>query len=175
MSSFRVRPPTWLLLGMALGACRHHSDAVSLAPSTSVWPRDEHCWWTAVRTTLPVDTVGRRFSDAFATVGLTGVVSRRVGDTVLVRGGPTELAAAHPRATYASRLVAYRHGDSTRFRWYWSITPLADQRKTSPDSASVAGRGIGFCGEIGKLVAIHGWAPREPTGEDSIPVWRRLP
>jgi hypothetical protein len=141
----------------------------------AAWPRDEYCWWTAIHTALPVDTVGGRFTRAFASVGLTGVVSKRIGDTVLVRGGPTELANPKGRALYASRAVAYQSGDSTRFRWYWSITPRADDLTTVADSLSANGRGIGFCGQIGKVVAISGMAPHDPTADDSTAVWRRVP
>jgi hypothetical protein len=163
-----------MLLGMLVGACRHHPETASLSPSSSVWPGDEYCWWTAVSTTLPLDSVGGRFARAYSTLGLTSVVSSKLGDTVLVRAGPTERAATLP-GRYASRMVAFQQGDSTRFRWYWSIVPLADQLVPSSASAPVGGRGIGFCGEIGKLVAIHGWGPRVPTGVDSLAVWQRRP
>jgi len=168
MSWCRVRP--WamvMLLGMLVGACRHHSETVSPSPSSSVWPGDEYCWWTAVSTTLPLDSVGGRFARAYSTLGLTSVVSSKLGDTVLVRAGPTERAATLP-GHYASRMVAFQQGDSTRFRWYWSIVPLADQLVTG--SASIP-----FCGEIGKLVAIQGWGPRVPTSVDSLAVWQRRP
>jgi hypothetical protein len=161
-----------LILGIAVGACRSRPVVASVSPD--VWPPDDYCWWTNVRTTLPLDTVGRRFSGAFASLGLAPVVSRRLGDTVLVRGGPTALDITG-RARYASRMVAYQVGDSTRFRWYWSIMPLADRAMTAAESASVGGRGIGFCGEIGKAVAIHGIGAREPTRDDSLAVWRRVP
>jgi hypothetical protein len=121
---------------------------------------------------MPVDSVGRRFARAYSTLGLGSVVSAKFGDTVLVRGGPAE-RAAHLPARYASRMVAYQQADSTRFRWYWSIVPLGGQLPT--DGESVDGRGIGFCGEIGKLVAIHGWGPRVPTAADSLAVWQRRP
>jgi hypothetical protein len=119
--------------------------------------------------------VGARFTRAFRAVGLTDVVSRRIGDTVLVRGGPTELPNPNGRALYASRAVAYQSGDSTRFRWYRSITPRADDTTTVADSLTAHGRGIGFCGQIGKVVAISGVAPHDPTPDDSIPVWGRVP
>jgi hypothetical protein len=124
---------------------------------------------------MPVDTVGGRFTRAFASVGLTDVVSQRIGDTVLVRGGPTELANPKHRALYASRAVAYQSGDSTRLRWYWSITPRAGDVETLADSLTASGRGIGFCGEIGKAVAISGMTTHEPTADDSIAVWNRVP
>jgi hypothetical protein len=171
---FSPRPLVALLIvGIALTGCRSRPAVASISPN--VWPHDEHCWWTNVRTTLPLDSVSLRFSGAFASLGLAPVVSRRVGDTVLVRGGPTALNRTTGRARYASRMVAYQVGDSTRFRWYWSINPLADSETTPAESASVAGRGIGLCGEIGKAVAIHGFGAREPTREDSLAVWRRVP
>jgi hypothetical protein len=163
-----------LLVGVMVGACRLHPETASPVPASSVWPKDEYCWWTAVSTTLPVDSVASRFARAYSTLGLGSVVSSRVGDTVLVRAGPTALAATLP-GRYASRMVAFQHGDSTRFRWYWSIVPLADQLMTDSASTPMGGRGIGFCGEIGKIVAIHGWGPRGPSGADSIAVWQRRP
>jgi hypothetical protein len=165
---------TFLLVVVAASACRHRTET-SLAPSPMVWPRDEHCWWIALRTTLPADSVARRFSQAFASLGLAEVVSARVGDTLLVRGGPTELRGAHAPGVYASRMVAYVHGDSTRFRWYASITPLVDQTPASADSNPGGSAHIPFCGDIGKAVAIQGWAPRDPTADDSISVWTRVP
>jgi hypothetical protein len=161
-----------LILGIALGACRSRPAP---SPAPNVWPHDEYCWWTNVRTTLPLDSVGQRFSSAFTSLGLAPVVSRRLGDTVLVRGGPTPRTRSTGRARYASRMVAYQVGDSTRFRWYWSIAPLDNAAMTAADSASAGGRGIGFCGDVGKAVAIHGIGSREPTSDDSLAVWRRVP
>jgi hypothetical protein len=128
----------------------------------------------AVRTALPVDSVGARFARAYASVGLTDVRSRRVGDTVLVRGGPTELSDPQGAARFASRAVAYQVGDSTRFRWYSSITPRAEGI-ASADSSGVSGRRIGFCGQVGKAVAISGMTTHDPTADDSIAVWDRVP
>jgi hypothetical protein len=126
-----------------------------------------------IRTPLPVDTVGGRFTRAFASIGLTDITSRRIGDTVLVRGGPTELAGASGRALYASRAVAYQHGDSTRLRWYTSVAPRADG--ATADSSNLGARTIPFCGQIGKAVAISGFMTHDPTAEDSIAVWDRVP
>jgi hypothetical protein len=162
-----------LILGIAPSACRSRPAVASVSPDA--WPQDEHCWWTNVRTTLPLDTVGQRFSAAFASLGLAPVVSRRLGDTVLVRGGPTGLSRATGRARYASRMVAYQVGDSTRFRWYWSMAPIASTGTTAADSAFMGGAGIGFCGDIGKAVAIHGIGARAPTRDDSVAVWQRVP
>jgi hypothetical protein len=175
-SSFSLRRSSaCAAIALMLLACRHHVEAARGDPLPPAWPGDSHCWWTAVRTSLPVDSVGHRFSRAFASLGLGDVTATRIGDTVLVRGGPTELGGTDQRAQYASRMVAYQRRDSTSFRWYWSITPVAGGRATSEDSASVTGRGIGFCGDIGKKVSIQGWASREPTHDDSLAVWGRLP
>jgi hypothetical protein len=165
-----------LLLAVAVGgACRHRPELVAQAPSPALWSRDEYCWWTAMRTALPVDSVGNRFSKGFALLGLTEVVSARAGDTVLVRGGPTELHGAHAPGLYAARMVAYAHGDSTRFRWYWSIAPLTARGRAAADSDLAGSSGLPFCHEIGKAVAIQAWAPRDPTAGDSISVWSRVP
>ena len=163
-----------LLLGsVALGACRHRA-AVSPTPTLAASPPDEYCWWTSIHTALPVDTVGGRFTRAFAAVGLTHIVSRRVGDTVLVRGGPTELTDSGGRAVYAGRAVAYQLGDSTRLRWYSSIAPRSADATTS-DSSEAGARHLGFCGRIGKAITISGMTTRDPTAADSIAVWERVP
>jgi hypothetical protein len=163
-----------LLAGAAFISCRRQTAPVPPAPAVAQWPHDEHCWWTSIHTALPVDTVGGRFARAFSSVGLTGIVSQRIGDTVLVRGGPTELLDAKGRALYASRAVAYQLGDSTRFRWYLSVAPRADGAG-SVDSSNRGDRSIPFCGQIGKAVAISGMMTRDPTADDSIAVWDRVP
>lgn len=173
--SRRVTSTALLLLSGAVGtACRHQSAAAPPTPAVAAWPPDEYCWWNSIHTALPVDSVGARFTRALAAAGLTDIVSRRIGDTVLVRGGPTELADARGRAVFASRAVAYQLGDSTRFRWYSSITP-GPAAAASADSSVASGRLIGFCGQVGKGVAISGMTTRDPTAADSIPVWNRVP
>lgn len=176
MSSFRIaRTTAWLMFVIAVVACRPRSKPTLLEAVPSAWPRDEYCWWTSVSTPLPADSVSHRFSQAFASVGLTAIRSRRLGDTVLVRGGPTELSGARYRAVYASRMVAYQRDDTTRFRWYWSISPLVEPGATVAESTSLFGGGIAFCGEIGRVVAIKGLGKPQPTSEDSIAVWGRVP
>ena len=172
-TSFTLRQTAMILmLGAAASACRSRPPAVAVSPEA--WSHDEYCWWTNVRTTLPLDTVGQRFAAAYGSLGLLPILSRRVGDTVVVRGGPTEMSRSTGRARYASRMVAYQTGDSTRFRWYWSIDPLATRGDVVAETATSGGEGIAFCGEIGKAVAIHGVAAHEPTRDDSIAVWNRI-
>jgi hypothetical protein len=174
MSWCRMRPwAALMLLGMMAGACRRRPEVMAPVPLTNAWPKDDYCWWTAVSATLPVDSVGVRFFRAYSTLGLASVKSSKVGDTVLVRAGPTDRGGPLP-GRYASRMVAFQRGDSTSFRWYWSIVPSGDLLASASPS-TLGGHGIGFCGEIGKLVAIHGWGPREPTAADSLAVWQRLP
>ena len=170
MPSRPIRLAAALLTSWAV-ACTRHVEPVQ--PVQAPWPSDEHCWWVALRTTLPVDSVGARFTRAYTTLGLVPVRSTRVGDTVLVRGGPTPFSSGRTPGRYASRLVAFQQGDSARFRWYWAIQPL--DGGPAADTTAQAGRGIGFCGEIGKLVAIQGWAPRDPSHDDSLDVWKRVP
>jgi hypothetical protein len=172
MSSLRLGSFVTLLVGTLILGCRHQPVATAASPLP--WPKDEYCWWTAVGTTTPLDSVAARFEHAYEILGLRPVVSNRIGDTVLVRGGPSDRGAPSPDR-FASRMVAFQNGDSTRFRWYWSIVPPVDQLASTTPTTSPGGRGIGFCGEIGKLVAIKGWAPRDPTAADSIPVWQRIP
>jgi hypothetical protein len=70
-------------------------------------------------------------------------------------------------------VVAYRHGDTTRFRHF--IAARLPAQATPDDSARLSSRRIGLCGELGRLSATHGTAPREPNGEETLDVWTRRP
>ena len=152
-----------MLAALAGAGCRRKPAAAAPTPA----PLDEeYCWWAVLRTTLPPDTVAARFERAFAAVGLTGGGWTRQGDTAWAHAGPT---AGQPGAPYASRAVAYRRGDSTHFRYYVGI---AAARLAPPDSAPTL---IPLCGRIARAAAVPTSTPASPTGEESLPVWRRRP
>lgn len=103
-------------------------------------------------------------------------------DTAWAQGGPTALVGPDRGATvYAARVVAYRRGDTTFFRPFASVAAFAsrpgDARADAApaEGASLEGRLIAFCGEIGRASQTHGAAPREEERDDSLPVWRRRP
>ena len=149
------------------GGCRPPARS---APIPTQGPED-YCWWTVMRTTLPPDSVAARFERAFVVTGLTEATWARLADTAWAHAGPTPLGG--PPATISeSRVVAYRHGDTTRFRHFVTISPPQGQ---SADTINLAGRYIGLCGQILRAAAVRPSAPREPTGEETLAVWRRRP
>lgn len=137
--------------------------------------QEDHCWWAVLRSPLPTDTVAIRFLRAFTTVGLTDATWTRSVDTAWARAGPTQLGDRHGGATYSSRAVAYRRGDSTHFRHYVAIALSPDRRVAALDTISTGARQIGFCGEIARAAAIPTSVPRSPTGEETLTVWTRTP
>ena len=159
-----------ILVGALSAGCRHDPVVVASAPA----PLDEHhCWFAVAQSPLPADSVAAHFQRAFATLGLTGASWARSADTAWAHAGPTPLERGSGRTTYASRVVAYWHGDSTHFRWYVAM-PRAGESQ-SADTASRSGDMIGFCGDISRAAAVHGLAPQWPNGEDTLPVWRARP
>jgi len=70
--------------------------------------------------------------------------------------------------------VAYRGpGDTTRFRYFNGFGAPAGGWARASDTVNAGAQRIGFCGEIGRAAHIQATAPRDPTSEDSLPVWRR--
>jgi hypothetical protein len=157
------RSTTAVVLVAALsGACRQPVVLPQAAPTQAT---EEHCWWAVLRTTLPPDSVAIRFQRGFNAVGLTDAMWTSSADTSWARGGPTSIAGA----TYQSRAVAYRRGDSTHFRHFVTVVPQPS------DTVSVGGRHIAMCGGIARATAIPTSVPREPTGEETLRVWSRKP
>lgn len=144
-----------LAAGLSLGGCHRAPPKAAAAP---VALTEDHCWWAVYRAAQPVDTVAARFGRAFGAVGLAPVRAFRLGDTVRVDAGPSPLASADGRVVGA-RLVAYQAGDSTHFRTYVSMRDSA---------GSVT---IPLCGRISGAAAVGAIAPREPDGEEKLPVW----
>lgn len=122
---------------------------------------DEHyCWWAVLRSGLPPDSVAAHFERAYTAPGLAGVRRSRLADTAWVHTTPVMLDGT----LRASRVVAYRRGDSTHFRHF-----VGEQ-----ETAGAAGP-LALCVRIAQAVAIRWSAPREPTGEESLAVWSRVP
>lgn len=182
-----MRHSSWSVAALAtvlpiLGASCHHQTVGAVpapAPAT-----EGYCWWSVFRTTLPADTVAVRFGRAFTALGLSGATWAQRADTTWAHAGPTRLDGAWGGGTYAARMVAYRNGDSTHFRHFVAVTPppqgwAAPRDSVTADgrhlSLSPAGNPIGFCGALGRAARVHGTAPREPSGEESLDVWRRRP
>lgn len=163
--------PVLAMVAAAVSAgCRRPPHAAPTPASTN---DESYCWHAVFHTALPPDTVAAHFARAFTHVGLTHATWSRQADTAWAYGGPTVLGGPRGGATYAARVVAYRHGDTTRFRHYVSITPPTRGWSPSPDTASAGSLSslIGLCGELGAAAAVHGTAPQWPNGEERLPVW----
>jgi hypothetical protein len=144
-----------MLLWIGTG-CRHQVATVVTSASLS----EEYCWWAVMRSPLIQDSVADHFAKAFAVAGMVGIERKRLGDTSWVS---TMLSPIAPGASrlYSSRVVAYQSGDSTHFRQFVSVARDINA--------------IGLCGELARSAAVHAIAPREPTGEEKLPVWTRVP
>ncbi len=151
-----------MLLGVVLSSgCRHRATPAP-APAPAKW---EYCWWTVLVTTLPLDSVATRFERAFLATGHTGVNRMRIADTAWTLAGLAPIDSV-TRATYSARAVAFRQGDTTRFRYYVAVSPPTD---------SAANR-IALCGTIARAAAIPTMTyRRDPNADDSLAVWNRVP
>ncbi|MEP6691755.1 MAG: hypothetical protein ABJD07_11410 [Gemmatimonadaceae bacterium] len=140
-------------------------------PATSKW---EHCWWTVLATLLPPDTVASRFQRAFVAMGQTGATRKHSADTASAHGGPAPLDSLYGGAILESRAVAFRQGDTTRFRYFVAITPpvvAQSAPRTVPAPSHIA-----VCGAIAKAAAVPTLMyRRSPNADDSLPVWTRIP
>ena len=101
-------------------------------------------------------------------MGFKDVVSKRIADSAWVHAGPTALPSMRA-ATYETRVVAYWDGSSTHFRQFVSVTP------NLTDSVSVGQLTIPFCGASGSAAAVQAIVPQNPTGEESLKLWTRMP
>lgn len=150
-------------MGVAMSglACAHPTPRTAPAPERLP---EEHCWWAVMRSTLPHDSVAARFARAFTAAGLPQVAVQRAGDTTWVTTGTAPLPAglqpnASPTARYATRVVTYQRGDSTRWRQFVGHTPGVNV--------------IGACAQLQKGAAVGALALSEPDGEETLPVWQR--
>src|SRR5574341_2180362 len=138
-------------------------------PSTAMHgsPREDHCWWAVLRSSRPADSVAARFVRAYIDAGFNAVDFKRKADTTWVTAAPTDFASQ--RARIASRAVAYWHGDSTHFRYFVSVTQLDH----GPDSLDKSRILLDMCARVARAAAIGWSAPKSPTGEESLDVWKR--
>jgi hypothetical protein len=169
-----------LAFGAVVTGCRHRPSGTAAAPIAT---RENACWWTVFRSTLPVDTVTAHLVNAFTTLGLTSARSAQLGDTAWAEAGPTRLDD-WIGGTYSARMAAFRRGDSTLYRYFVEVAPPPGGWRPEYDSVTIDGRSIhvsptasliGFCQAIARVSANHGTSPREPNGEESLTVWRRRP
>jgi hypothetical protein len=137
-----------------LSACQR-KVAIQTAPLPA---EEQYCWWAVHRSPLAVDSVAQRFERAFAAVGLDSISTAKSGDTIWV-------------VSRGSRAVVYWHGDSTHYRYYFQAVPLLDV----PQKVDSKGVPVSLCERIAQAAAIPGSTPREPTGEEKLPVWTRRP
>lgn len=164
-----------MLLAVLGAGCHRHHVVTAPAQSAVVRPSLGYCWWAVLQTTLPPDSVAAHFQRGYTALGLTGATWTHSADTAWAHAGPTPLVGRSPAgATYESGAVAYSHGDSTHFRYYVAINP-PPQGWQPADSLVLSGRTIGFCGEVNRAADFRWSGPREPTGEESLAVWRRRP
>lgn len=147
---------TAISLGVSVYACNPSPPKVAIAP---VSLDEEHCWWAVYRTSLPLDTVANRFARAFTSIGFAPSAASQVGDTAWINVGPSKISGYEGRPIGA-RMVAYRAGDSTRFRTF---------------VATGESQAIELCQQIFRAAPVGGVTLREPDGEEKLSVWRRRP
>jgi hypothetical protein len=166
-----VRSFSFLALALILAvACRRPATtAVKLAGFN-----EDHCWWAVLRSTRPPDSVAARFTHAFIQAGFRAVTFKRNADTAWSTASATQLDVAGP-AIFTSRAVAYWHGDSTHFRYYVGVQPLPAQNGAFPDSAHKGKNLLALCVQIARSAAIGWSAPRDPTGDEGLAIWSRVP
>jgi hypothetical protein len=168
-----------LLIAAAGAGCRRRVDVAPVPPPAN-W---EHCWWTVIRSTLPVDSVAAGYRRAFVTVGLPNIHWNRSGDTIWVRGGPAPLLPSDvpfDTATYGakfwSRAVAFQQGDSTHFRLYAAIVPPAGGWPQSVPANSSPHSALPACEAVARAAAVR-WIKRagDPADEEKLRGWSRVP
>jgi hypothetical protein len=164
----KVRSFSSLALALILGvACRRPTSA-AVRPAGL---KEGHCWWAVLRSTRPPDSVAARFTDAFIQAGFSTVIFKRNADTAWSTASATQLDIGGP-ATFTSRAIAYWHGDSTHFRYFVDVQPSSG---ASPDSVDRSKNVLAFCSQIARSAAIGWSAPRDPTGDEGLAIWSRVP
>jgi hypothetical protein len=162
--------PILLCALAALTTAGCHRPKAATAP-VAVVPIEEHCWWSVDRTILPADTVAERFRQAFVAVGFTSVTRAEMGDTAWTHAGPTAVNPAQPDVGYELRAVAYQRGDSAHFRLFVGAAPLRSEGALASGAFSGAFH-IPLCARVAGEAAIPTVRLRQPTGEESLSVWR---
>lgn len=165
--------PSVVAILLATGSgCRHRP--AHTAPAASALEED-YCWWTILRTTLPPDTVAARFATAFTAVGLAGAAWTHAGDTARAQAGPTPLDRPPAGVAWAARAVAYRQGDTTRFRYYTAAALPVGGRARASDLTRLGGSMIPLCGDIARATGLRWTAAPSPGAVESLSVWRATP
>lgn len=157
-------------------ACHRQAPVSESAPAAAA---ENPCWWTVYRSALPLDTVAAHLVNAFSAQGLTGATWERQGDTAWASAGPTWIAARFG-GTFSARAVAFERGDSTLYRYFVTAAPPVGGWRPGYDSVTATGRhmsvnpaasGLGLCVGIASLARNGGTAPKEPNGEEALPIW----
>ena len=153
---------------------------VAPVPLPANW---KYCWWTVLRSTVPVDSVASGFRRAFVTVGLPNIHWTRSGDTIWVRGGPAPLLpsgvpvdTATYGATLWSRAVMFPQADSTHFWLFVAIVaPHGGWPRTVPAQRFLDSP-FGPCEAIARASGVR-WIKRagDPGDEEKLPVWSHVP
>lgn len=159
--------------GMVAGGC--HRRLLTTIPTAAHKANEEHCFWTAFRTTLPPDTVASRYVQAFTSLGLSAASASHLADTAWANAGPTVIAFPEGRNTYAARVVAYRRGDTTLYRAFVTVTAPPGGWSTPDDSGHVGARTIPFCGRMARAAQVHGTTSGMPGALEVSEVWRSRP
>ena len=138
---------------------------------------EEYCWHAVFQTVYSPDTTAARFERALRLLGLVNAHVGRLADTAWASAGPSVLDGEQGRATYAARVVAYRHGDSTHFRHYVAVGVPPRGAASNGDDVNAASLQIPFCGKLSQIAELHGTAPQWPNGrgEETLSVWRARP
>ena len=135
---------------IAAGAC-HSAAPPGMVP---VAAHEEYCWWAVQRSPLPVDSVINRFAKAFRAVGVAPTSPQSAGDTSWIVASGND--SVRQDSIVRVRAVAFRKGDSTLYRNF----------------VTASGPAISTCQRIAVAAAIPGLTPRNPTGEESMAVWK---
>jgi hypothetical protein len=170
-----------LILCVAGSACRRPIQTATV-PLPANW---SHCWWTAIRSTLPPDSVAARYRRAFVMAGLTSVKWTRSADTIWLRGGPAPVLhdEANPfdsvqaGETFWVRVAVFPQKDSSHFRLYVAIVAPPRGWAHPGDSSDLASRQtFPVCEAIARAADVR-WIRRsgDPGDEEKLPVWSRIP
>ena len=159
-----------MLIGVVIVGCRR---PVVSGPAP-VQLSEEYCWWAVLRSTRAPDSVAARFTSAYIHAGFSSVTFKKYADTAWATAGPTQIGGANG-ALFASRAVAYWHGDSTHFRYYVSVGPPMRGGVQTSDSVDAGKLLLGLCAQVARAAAIGWSAPRSPTGDETLQIWTRIP
>ena len=154
-----------VLLWVLSAACHRAAPRVTSTPLSP--PRWEHCWWAALRSAMPPDSVAARYARAYESLGLANAGWSHLADTAWAEAGPSTLVREGGSGTLAARVVAYRRGDTTLVRPFISVQPVG--------SVNLGALAIGFCGEVIRAAKAGTTQPPNEEPDDSLPLWRRRP